>query len=121
MQIIRTIVWVVLLVALLLFSVNNWNTVAVKIWEDLVWETKLPVVVVISFLLGWLPTWLISLAGKWRLRRRISSLEAVVHQPTASLSSTQLENAAPPPAPAPVPATGSSAAPVADQLSNPPA
>jgi uncharacterized integral membrane protein len=96
MQIIRTIVWVVLLIALLLFSLNNWETVTVKIWEDLVWETKLPVVVLISFLLGWLPTWLVLLAGKWRMNRRINSLEAVVRQPSASLSSTRLEEAADP-------------------------
>jgi len=31
MQVIRTIVWVLLLVALLLFSVNNWQDVEVKI------------------------------------------------------------------------------------------
>lgn len=96
MQVIRTIVWVVLLIALLLFSLNNWDTVTVKIWEDLVWETKLPVVVLISFLLGWLPTWLVLLTGKWRMNRRISSLEAVTRQPSASLSSTSLDEAAAP-------------------------
>lgn len=99
MQVIRTIVWVVLLIALLLFSLNNWDTVTVKIWEDLVWETKLPVVVLISFLLGWLPTWLVLLTGKWRMNRRISSLEAVTRQPSASLSSTSLDEAAAPPEP----------------------
>ena len=31
MQVIRTIVWVLVLVALLLFSVNNWQDVEVKI------------------------------------------------------------------------------------------
>lgn len=75
MQIIRTIVWVLLLVVLLLFSVNNWTTVQVKIWEDLILETKLPALVVISFLLGLVPMWLAYLAGRWRYRRRISALE----------------------------------------------
>jgi hypothetical protein len=36
MQIVRTIVWVLLLVALLIFSAFNWNPVDVKIWEDLI-------------------------------------------------------------------------------------
>ena len=36
MQIVRTIVWVLLLVALLIFSAFNWNPVEVKIWEGLV-------------------------------------------------------------------------------------
>ena len=55
MQIIRTAVWVLLLVALLLFSLNNWNPVEVKIWEGLILETKLPALVLLSFLLGLLP------------------------------------------------------------------
>jgi len=93
MQVIRTIVWVVLLIALLIFSLNNWTMVTVKIWEDLVWETRLPAVVVLSFLLGLVPMWLLHVAGKWRLKRRISALEGVARQPSAALTSTQLEAA----------------------------
>jgi len=98
MQVIRTIVWVVLLIALLIFSINNWTTVTVKIWEDLVWETRLPALVILSFLFGLVPMWLLHLAGKWRLKRRISALETVVRQPSAALTSTELEAAAPAPA-----------------------
>jgi uncharacterized integral membrane protein len=78
MQIIRTVVWVVLLVALLIFSINNWSPVEVKIWEGLVLETKLPALVVASFLLGLLPMWLLHKAGRWRLNRRINVLENTV-------------------------------------------
>jgi putative membrane protein len=75
MQIIRTIVWVVVLIALLLFSINNWTTIEVKIWEGLLLETKLPALVAISFLLGLVPMWLLHKAGRWRLNRRINALE----------------------------------------------
>lgn len=94
MRMIRTIVWTVLLVALVLFSVTNWTPVTVRIWEDLVWETRLPALVILSFLAGLVPMWLRHLAGRWRWRRRINSLEAVSRQPSASLSSTQLDAAA---------------------------
>lgn len=94
MQVIRTIVWVVLLIALLLFSYNNWTPVTVKIWEDLVWETRLPALVILPFLLGLVPMWLLHVAGKWRLRRRIDALEAVTRQPSAALTTTQLDAAA---------------------------
>jgi uncharacterized membrane protein len=103
MQVIRTIVWVVLLIALLIFSINNWDAVAVegritvKIWEDLVLETRLPALVVLSFLLGLVPMWLLHVVGKWRLKRRIGALEAVTRQPSAALTSTQLEAAQPAP------------------------
>ena len=62
MQIIRTIVWVLLLVALLLFSAFNWKPVEVKIWEGLILETKIPALVIVSFLLGLVPMWLLSRA-----------------------------------------------------------
>ena len=75
MKIVRTIVWVLLLIALLIFSVNNWNPVEVKIWEGLVLETKMPALVVIAFLVGLLPMWLLHRASLWNNERRIASLE----------------------------------------------
>jgi uncharacterized integral membrane protein len=75
MQIVRTIVWVLLLVILLIFSINNWNPVEVKIWEGLVLETKIPALVVISFLLGLLPMWLLHRITAYAARRKISSLQ----------------------------------------------
>ena len=75
MKIVRTIVWVLLLVALLIFSVNNWNPVEVKIWEGLVLETKIPALVVIAFLIGLVPMWLLHRASRWNNERRIASLE----------------------------------------------
>ena len=75
MQIVRTIVWVLLLVVLLIFSINNWNPVEVKIWEGLVLETKIPALVVISFLIGLIPMWLLHRGKTFYLQRRIGSLE----------------------------------------------
>ena len=75
MKIVRTIVWVLLLVALLIFSINNWSPVEVKIWEGLVLETKIPALVVIAFLIGLLPMWLLHRASRWNYDRRIGSLE----------------------------------------------
>jgi uncharacterized integral membrane protein len=96
MQVIRTVIWVLVAVALLLFSINNWQDVEVKIWEDLILQTKLPALVIFSFLLGLLPMWLLSKAGRWRLTRRINSLEnsikaAVTGNPHAVGTSTQLD------------------------------
>ena len=102
MQIIRTIVWVILLIALLLFSINNWQDVEVKIWEGLILQTKLPALVVVSFLLGLAPMWLLHKTAAWRLRRRIGTLENSVR---AASVSVPVESPAPAPAPAPVKAT----------------
>ena len=76
MQIVRTIGWVLLLFSLLAFSFFNWKPVEVQIWSNLVLETKLPALVIISFLLGLVPMWLVHRASKWRAQRRINALEA---------------------------------------------
>lgn len=78
MQFIRTATAVVALVVLLIFSVNNWQPVQVRIWDALVVDTKLPALVVVSFLLGLIPMWLVSKAARWRLKRRIQTLENAV-------------------------------------------
>jgi uncharacterized integral membrane protein len=93
MQIVRTIVWVLLLVVLLIFSINNWNPVEVKIWEGLILETKIPALVVIAFLIGLVPMWLYHRGKVFYLNRRISSLETAAR--TAAVTPV-----APPPPPA---------------------
>ena len=101
MQIIRTIVWVSLLIALLLFSINNWQDVEIKIWEGLILQTKLPALVVVSFLLGLIPMWLLHKGSRWRLNRRIGVLESNVATANAPIA-----------VPAPVPAFAPAPAPI---------
>ena len=45
MQIVRTIIWVLILVGVLLFSFFNWREVEVTIWDNLVLETKVPALI----------------------------------------------------------------------------
>ena len=80
MQIVRTIGWVLLLFSLLAFSFFNWKPVEVQIWSNLVLETKLPALVVVSFLLGLVPMWLVHRASKWRATRRINALETATNR-----------------------------------------
>jgi uncharacterized integral membrane protein len=101
MQAVRTIVWVLLLVVLVAFSVLNWNEVEVTIWPNLILETKVPALVVIAFLLGLLPTWLVHRGVKWQMQRRIASLEAAARAnavtPPPPVADTPVD---PPPSPA---------------------
>ena len=101
MQIIRTIVWVSLLIALLLFSINNWQDVEIKIWEGLILQTKLPALVVVSFLLGLIPMWLLHKGSRWRLNRRIGVLESNVATANAPIA-VPAPAFAPAPTPAPI-------------------
>lgn len=76
MKYVRMVVWILLLIALVAFSVANWQPIEVKIWDSLVLETKIPALVIVSFLLGLVPMWLIHRGMRWRLERRISGLES---------------------------------------------
>lgn len=76
MQVIRTIAWILLVCGILTFSFYNWQPVEITIWENLVLETKVPVLLVLAFLAGLLPVLAYHLSMKWSLKRRIRNLEA---------------------------------------------
>lgn len=88
MQIIRTILWVIVTAMLVAFIAMNWTKVPVNIWplDDgnyLHFEWPVGVVALLFFALGALPMWVIHRANRWRLKRRIHSLENTV-QATAT-------------------------------------
>ncbi|MCH7629424.1 MAG: DUF1049 domain-containing protein [Proteobacteria bacterium] len=97
MKILRTIFWLLVVAALAAFTVANWQPVEVRIWQGLVLDTKLPALVIFAFVLGFAPTWLVYRTTRWRLTKRIATLEANLAAPSASLTSTQLDAAAPQP------------------------
>lgn len=77
MQILRTILWVLLLVGILAFSFGNWDKeIDVRIWPGIVWDTRVPALVIVAFLVGLVPTWLYHRSVRWRLQRRNTALEA---------------------------------------------
>jgi len=62
-------------VLVVLFSTHNWFDVTVNLWGDIQADIKIPVLLLIAFLIGWLPTWLILRARIWSLNRRIEALD----------------------------------------------
>lgn len=85
MAIVRTILWVLILIGLLLFSWANWQPgISVRIWSNLVVDTRLPAVVIVAFLLGLVPMWLFHRGVVWRLNRRIRHLETAVQPSVAN-------------------------------------
>lgn len=53
MNFLKTAFWVIIAVALALFAKANWVIVTVKLWGDTVLDARLPVLIVLAFLLGW--------------------------------------------------------------------
>lgn len=75
MHFLRTLFWVVLAVVAVIFASNNWTQVTINLWGGLRADTKLPVLLLIAFLIGVVPTLVLHLATRWRLRRRLDSAE----------------------------------------------
>ena len=75
MQFLKTLFWVVLAIVLVLFATANWTAVTIKLWGGLEADVKLPVLVIISFLLGFLPMLILHRARLWSLRRRLEVQE----------------------------------------------
>jgi len=75
MQFLKTVFWVLIAVVIALFSFRNWFDVTVNLWGDIQADIKLPILLVMVFLIGFLPTWLILRARIWSHRRRIDAME----------------------------------------------
>jgi putative membrane protein len=75
MRFLSTLFWVLLAVIIVLFASRNWNDVTLNLWGDIQADVKIPILLLIVFLLGFLPTWLIHRARLWSHRRRIEALE----------------------------------------------
>ena len=75
MQFLKTLFWVLIAVVVVLFASRNWSDVTLSLWGDIQADIKLPVLLGITFLIGFLPTWLILRARVWSHRRRIDAME----------------------------------------------
>src|SRR3546814_16563494 len=74
MQFLKGLFWFLIAVLLAAFVFGNWNEIAhVRLWNDLVADVKLPILVVICFLAGLLPTLLYHHAVRWRLKQRLAA------------------------------------------------
>ena len=106
---VRTALLVLLLVGLTLFSVANNSFVPVNMGFQQ-FDVWLPLLVLASFALGFIPVWARLATDKMLLKRRIAKLEASLGQTETELAQAKVELLRPPAAqtvltPAPPPGT----------------
>lgn len=75
MQFLRTLFWVILAVLAVVFSFNNWTPVTLNLWGSVQLDTKLPVLLLVTFLIGLVPMLIVHRASRWSLRRRAEAAE----------------------------------------------
>jgi uncharacterized integral membrane protein len=75
MQFLKTLFWMAFAFSVAIFASRNWRDVTVDLWGPFAADIKLPLLMGIMLLLGWLPTWLIGRSRLWQLKRKLLLLE----------------------------------------------
>lgn len=91
MNFLRTLFWVVVAVSLAIFAHRNWNDVTVNLWGNLQADIKLPILLVVTFLIGFLPPFFVLRGRIWALKRRLAIAErpAVLAPPALQASADE--------------------------------
>ena len=89
MQFLKTLFWMVLAVSLAIFASRNWRDVTIDLWGPLQADIKLPLLLALMLLIGWLPTWLIMRGRLWQAKRKAMLLERPVPVPLAPVAAPE--------------------------------
>ena len=71
MQFLRTLFWVAIAVFMAIIASHNWRDVTLDLWGNIQVDIRIPVLLVLVFLGGFLPPFLILRARLWQTRRRL--------------------------------------------------
>lgn len=105
MQFLRALFWCLLAFVAAVFTFGNWTTVSVQLFGGLVMEINLPLLLLVTFLLGFLPTLAYQHWVRWRLRQRLSAVERALATAQAIVAPEPAIDRRAPAAPPPPPPT----------------
>lgn len=80
MQFLKTLFWVMIAVIAVIFSYRNWTPVTIHLWGGLEADIKLPILMLIAFLVGFLPWYILHKATRWRLHRRLDAAQRALSE-----------------------------------------
>ncbi len=86
MNFLKTLFWVVISVFLAIFATRNWNDVTLTLWGNLQADVKLPILILLTFLVSFLPPFLILRGRIWVLRRKLALAERLPATPISAPS-----------------------------------
>lgn len=102
MQFLKILFWCLLAFLGALFTFRNWTTVPIQLWGGLIADVNLPLLLLVTFLLGLLPVLFFHYAVRWRLRQRLATAERNLADARAQALPVEPATHAPLPAHAPV-------------------
>jgi putative membrane protein len=68
----KILFWLVMAVVVTMFAMQNWRDVTIDLWGNLQADIKIPVLLLLVFLIGFLPVWMIYRTRLWRLNNKVS-------------------------------------------------
>ena len=71
MNFLRTLFWVVVAVSLAIFANRNWIDVTLSLWGDIQADVKLPFLLLLTFLIGFLPPYFLMRSRVGSLKRKL--------------------------------------------------
>lgn len=74
MNFLKTLFWIVLSAVVVLFSINNWLPVTINLWSGLQADIKMPILMLLVFLIGFVPTFIYYRTKMWRLSKRLGTV-----------------------------------------------
>ena len=78
MQFLKILFWCLLAFLAAIFTIGNWTNVQIKLWGGLIAEVNLPLLLLVVFLLGLLPTMAYYHTVRWRLRQRLTTAQNAI-------------------------------------------
>ena len=90
MRFLKTVFWTLIAVVAAIFGANNWIPVSINIWNGMMVDTYLPLLLLIAFLIGLLPALFMHRITRWSMGRKLEStkralIEAQRPEPTAEM------------------------------------
>ncbi len=79
MQFLKILFWCLLAFLAAIFTIGNWTTVPLKLWGGLIAEVNLPLLLFVTFLIGFVPAMAYYRTILWRLRNRLSTSQRAMN------------------------------------------
>jgi uncharacterized integral membrane protein len=98
MQFLKILFWSLLAFVAAVFTFGNWTNVSVQLFGGLVAEVNLPLLLLTTFLLGFLPTLIYQHWMRFRLRQRLTATERSLESALAAARSAESPSIHMPPA-----------------------
>ncbi|GAA4213831.1 hypothetical protein GCM10022253_05590 [Sphingomonas endophytica] len=101
MQFLKILFWSLLAFVAAVFTFGNWTNVTIQLFGGLVAEVNLPLLLLVTFLLGFMPTLIYQHWVRFRLRQRLTAAERATESALAAVRGVEAQPTLPPVASAP--------------------